>query len=109
MVVRCFAILGKVREDMIVYLDDRLLMCTAKTVDEVCAGYGVELDDCYTCSILASIVLFLHEEVQFIEGVGWRAVFFYVEIKWLQEPDEGDTALVFYSITHLWCEDEVQN
>ncbi len=65
------------------------------------AGDGVEFYDAYACRLLTAVVLFLHQEIEAVEGVGVGAVFAFVVFKGLQEPYERYAAFVF-ELFHLY-------
>ena len=58
-----FVFNGKVRKYVVVYLDDGLLVRTAEAVYEVCARHRIQFDHCHSCTILAAVMLLLHEEI----------------------------------------------
>lgn len=64
------------------------------------ARVHVELDTGYPGPILAPIVLFLHQEVQFINAVEGGSVFFTVKIKGFEQPHEGYSAFVIKRVAH---------
>ena len=53
--------------------------------------------------VLAAVVLFLHEEIETLKSPQAGLVFVVVISEVVLEPDKGQTALMFYGITHSVC------
>lgn len=86
--------------DVIENLLDRLGPNGTIAADIAVAWLHIELDIGYTCPILASVVLLLHEEIELVEAVKSGAVLLQVIIEGFPEPQEGDTAFVLDSVAH---------
>ena len=62
-------------------------------------GFHVDLDVGDAGAILATIVLFLHEDVHLIHGVH-RSILLNVIRKWFSQADHRNTAFMKYFVTH---------
>ncbi len=65
------------------------------TVHVLVAGTLVQVDASQSCSLLPTVMLLLHHEVEFCKGIVIHAVFVLVKLQRLQQPYHGDAALVF--------------
>ena len=59
-----------------------------------------QFDTSHTSTLLATVVLLLHQDLHLIESVKRSAVLLQVEIQRLEQPDERDAAFVFDRIAH---------
>ena len=64
------------------------------------AGCQVELHAGDAGTILATVMLFLHHQVQFFQAIKRGSVFGEVILERLEKPDQGNTALVFDGFAH---------
>src|SRR5258708_16112429 len=64
------------------------------------ARRDVELHTGYTRSILAAVVLLLHQEKKFKKSPEWRAVFLLVVRERFQQPDNRDAAFMCKTVAH---------
>lgn len=58
------------------------------------AGLGHDLDAGDACAFLPAVVLLLHHEIELVQRIEFRTVFFLVILKRLEQPDHGDAAFV---------------
>ena len=59
------------------------------------AGRGFHFHAGQSCAFLPSVVLFLHHEIELVETVHPRAVFFFVVAQRFEQPYHGHSAFVF--------------
>jgi hypothetical protein len=63
-------------------------------------GFYVQLYRCYAGSILASVVLLFHQEVQLIQAPHHGSILLKIIGEWLSQPDISQATFVLYFITH---------
>jgi len=78
----------------------RLVIAAPDPVKKRMAGFRIELYRCYSCPILAPVMLFFHEKVQLIEAIKYRPVLLQVIRERFAQPDECEAAFMFYFIAH---------
>ena len=81
-------------------IGNRLCGIASQSVHEGVSGFSLELNSGNACPVLSTVVLLLHEEIQFVQAIQCRTLLLLVIGKRLQEPDECQTAFVFDGITH---------
>ncbi len=64
------------------------------------SGFDVQLDCGYSCPVLAAVMLFFHEQVQLVQAVENGPILLKIIGERLAEPDECQTAFMFYVIAH---------
>ena len=64
------------------------------------AGFRIELHTGHARTLLAAVVLFLHHQIELVEAVHPRAVFFLIIIEWLQQANHRHATVLMYSLFH---------
>src|SRR5688572_5858142 len=78
---------------------DRLGFYGSVSADISSSGFDVNFYVCNSCSILAAIMLFLHQDIHLIYGVHW-AILFDVIRERFSKSDHRDPALVKNLVSH---------
>ena len=82
---------------------DGILALGALPEHVFCPHGGFQVDAGHAGTFLASVVLLLHEQVEFVESVLADAVFFLVVFQGLKQAYHRHAALVFQLFYHLFC------
>ena len=65
------------------------------------ARRNIELDIGHSGAVLSAVVLFFHQQTEFVETVEGCSIFFLVEAQGLQKADHCNTAFMFDRIAHF--------
>jgi hypothetical protein len=79
---------------------DRLRLDGTIAADIAMSGFYVNFDVGYSRSVLPAIVLFFHENIHLVHGIG-RAILFDVIGEWLSQTNEGNSAFVKDVVAHV--------
>ncbi len=79
---------------------DGVLGSAAVAIDEVGTRRWVQLDGRHARTVLAAVVLLLHQQVQLGETVKRATVALLVVCQWFPQADEGQTAFVLDRVAH---------
>jgi hypothetical protein len=60
----------------------------------------MELNRCHTSTILPPVVLFLHEQVKFVNAIERGVILIAVILEGLPQSDQHNAALMFDGFTH---------
>ena len=77
------------------YLGDGVLAFGALAEHVFRSGHSIELHACHSGTFLSAVVLFLHHQIEFAEGIFVRAVLLLIVAEWFEQPHHGNAAFVF--------------
>ena len=85
------------------YILDGRIIYRPDAVDKPVPGIKIKFNAGNPRPVLPPVVLFLHEQVQFVQAVESCSIFGQVEFKRFKEADHGDAAFMVDGIAHYNC------
>ena len=87
--------------DRLEHLGDGILTLGLLAIHILVPWFLVELDTSQTCTLLTSVMLLLHHQIELLKGIAVSAVFLLVVFEWLAQSDHCNATFVFQLIHHI--------
>ena len=66
------------------------------------AGFNIQLYGRNTCSVLTTVMLFFHEQVELIQAIQCRTIFLEIKGERFAKSDECQSAFMFYFVAQFF-------